>query len=409
MVRAFHCGVLVISLGVAAYAGANPLIVSADFPGGSVEVRSIDAAVGRIEIAPAHHEGAGWPCWWYFRVDGAESGQRLALHVGASGVPFREDKKLAANWSLPQRAAISTDDIAWAHTAPGAVTTNGATYEVTAPASRFWLAWGPPFLPRHAEALLASVATELPGSERFELARTREGRPVNGIRVGRRDAPLAIWVQARQHAWETGSSWVGRGFIEWVAGDDPSAIGLREGTEIWFVPIMDVDRVTLGAGGKEAVPRDHNRDWDEAPVYPEVAAAQKRLRALAATGRLRLYIDLHNPGPGDRRPYFYGPLDYEQMPGPQRANYDRFLKCAIERISGPPAIDPKYRFATYVKDEEERRRVSGAWVRQHGGEDVVAVTLEAAWNTPFNTTEGYRQLGRELAKAVERYLGHTVR
>lgn len=404
MTRAFHSGVLMISFCVPGFVRGDLLTISTDFPGGSAEVREVDAEEGRIEIAPTHHEGAGWPCWWYFRVDGAEPGQRIALRVGASDRPYRGDTKLAANWSLPARATISADDIIWAHAAPGTVTTSNATYEITAPAARFWLAWGPPFLPSHADALLDSVAKRLPDSERFVLAKTREGRPVNGIRVGKRDAPRAAWIQARQHAWETGSSWVGLGFIDWIAGDDPAATALREETEIWFVPIMDVDRVTIGAGGKDSVPRDHNRDWDDAPVYPEVAAAQNRLRALAEGGRLRAYIDLHNPGPGDKRPYFYGPLDYGQMLGSQRANYDRFLKCAIEMIVGPLTIDPKYRFATYVKTDEERRRVSGAWVRRHCGDDAVAVTLEAAWNTPASTTEGYRRLGRELAQTVVRYL-----
>lgn len=400
-----HIAALVLPLLFPGFARPGPLAVSTDFPGGSAEVRAIDEGEGRIEIAPSHHENAGWPCWWYFRVDGARPGRRLTLRVGASDKPYRGDTKLAAGWSLPQRAVISADDVAWAHTAPGVVTNGGATYEITAPAGRFWVAWGPPFLPSHAEALLRSVAEESPGSERFELAKTREGRPVNGIRIGTPNAPGAVWVQARQHAWETGSSWVGSGLVEWIAGDDPAAVALREMAEIWFVPIMDVDRVTIGAGGKESVPRDHNRDWDEAPIYPEVAAAQRRLLGLAEGGRLRLFLDLHNPGPGDKRPYFYGPLDYEQMPAPQRGNYDRFLRCAVEAMRGPLAIDPKYRFATYVKTDEERRRVSGAWVRRHGGENAVAVCLETAWNTPDSTAEGYRRVGREFAQAVARYLG----
>jgi hypothetical protein len=254
---------------------------------------------------------------------------------------------------------------------------------------------------------MASAAMRLPGSERFVLAKTRGDRTVPGIRVGKANARRAIWVQARQHAWETGSSWVGRGFLEWVAGEDPAAIALRDTTEIWFIPIMDVDRVTIGAGGKEATPRDHNRDWDDAPIYPEVAAAQQRLRSLAEGGRLRLFLDLHNPSPGDKRPYFYGPLDYEEMPPTKREDYDRLLRCTVEAMRGPLAIDPTYRFATYVKTDEERRRVSGAWVRRHCGENAVAVCLETAWNTPESTTDGYRQVGREFGQAIANHLNDS--
>ena len=69
-------------------------------------------------------------------------------------------------------------------------------YRLTAPASRFWLAWGPPFLPAHAEALLTETAQRLPEAERFVLATTREGRPVPGLRLGKRKAAQAAYRNA---------------------------------------------------------------------------------------------------------------------------------------------------------------------------------------------------------------------
>ncbi len=384
---------------------APALTLHTDFPGGSAEVRALDAVAGRIEIAPAHHAGRGWPCWWFFRVEGAQPGQRLSLIVGPSRKPFRAEQRLAASWALPQRPVISVDEVTWSQIeSPGIITKESGAYEIIAPAARFWLAWGPPFLPSHGEALLADAAARVPGAERFELARTRQDRPVNGLRLGTVGAPVAIWVQARQHAWESGGSWVGRGFLEWVAGDDPEALALRARAEIFFIPIMDVDNVTLGAGGKEAEPRDHNRDWAVAPVYPEVAAAQRRLLELIEAGRLRVFLDLHNPGPGDRQPYFFGPFDYEQMSGTRRASYDRFLELAVACMTGPLAIQPKYRFATYVKTEEERDRMSGQWMRSRVAENAIAMTLETAWNTPHSTSGGYQEVGAGLARTVARFV-----
>lgn len=389
---------------LAARAHSAGLTLHSDFPGGSAEVHALDAAAGLIEISPVSREGRGWPCWWYFRVDGARPGQALTVRVKPAGRPFRTQERLAAAWSLPERAAISTDDQIWRHTEPGTVTKTDATYAITAPAATFWLAWGPPFLPAHSEALLEQVATRVPGAERFVLAKTREGREVPGIRLGKKDAAQAVWVHARQHAWEAGGSWVGRGFLEWVAGDAPEAAALRESTEIFFIPIMDVDNVTLGAGGKEAVPRDHNRDWDTHPVYPEVAAAQQRVEALIQAGRLRCYFDLHNPGSGDKQPFFFGPMDYEQMTGPRRASYDRFLALCVQHMREPLPILPKYRFATYVKTQEERDRMSGNWVRDRTPARAVAMTLETAWNTPHSTQEGYLHVGRGLATAMAAWL-----
>lgn len=406
---------LVLIGGVPAFAD---LAVSTDFPGGAADVIAVDSAAGFIQIAPPAREGRGWPCWWYFRVDGAEPGKKITVQVGAAQKPFRLKERLGAGWALPDQAAISADDITWSQTEPGvipketgefAITRMTGTYVITAPAARFWMAWGPPFVPSHSEVLLASAVKRYPGAERFVLATTRAGNAVQAIRLGNYEAPRAIWVQARQHAWEAGSSWVGRGFLEWITSDDPAAKALCATTEIVFVPIMDVDNVTIGAGGKEAMPRDHNRDWADAPVYPEVAAAQTRIRALAEAGRLRIFLDLHNPAPGDRQPYFYGPDNYDKLTGLIRANYERFLGLATQHINGPLPMTPKYRFANYVTTDEERQRVSVGWVRKHFGPHVVANTLETAWNTPASNTQGYLTVGRQLGQTVAQYLAEEAK
>ncbi|MCA9052270.1 MAG: hypothetical protein KDA75_00465 [Planctomycetaceae bacterium] len=399
-------GLLAIGL-LALWRVASPaaeLGVSTDFPGGSAEVLRIDSDTRRIEIAPAAHFGRGWPCWWYLRVDRATPGETLTLQVRASEHPYRDKQRLSANWALPERAAISTDDIHWTQTHPGEISDKSGVYSVVAPAETFWLAWGPPFLPHDADELLDTIAARWPDAKRFTLATTRDGRAVHGIQIGGNDTPDAIWVQARQHAWESGGSWVARGFIEWVTGDSPEAIALRKSTQITFIPIMDVDSVAIGAGGKEAIPRDHNRDWSDDPHYPEVAAAQQRILTLAESGRLRMYIDLHNPGPGDERPFFYGPFNYEQLAPQKRRRYGQFLDLAATSIDGPLALHPEFRFATYVKTDEERGRMSSEWVRRHTNADTVALTLETSWNTPHSTPDGYKAVGRGLGEAIARYL-----
>lgn len=390
----------------------SALTVSADFPGGSAEVQAVDAAGGVIHICPAVHEGRGWPCWWYLRVEGLTPRQPVTLKVSGNSRPFREKHVLSANWSQPQCAAISTDNETWSQTPKRERGADRiAVYRFDAPARRVWLASQPPFLPAHTDALLERIASRTPGAERFVLAKTREGRPVPGIKLGggtaEEPAPCGVWVQARQHAWESGSSWVSRGFIEWAAGDDPAAVQMRRTTAIYVIPIMDVDNVTLGAGGKDAVPRDHNRDWSDQPVYPEVAAAQQRILDLDARGRLHVFVDLHNPGPGEPRPYFFGPLDLAKMPAPQQHNYARLLALTAECMREPLPMDSKYKFATYVKTEEERGRVSGTWVRNHAGDNVVAASLETVWDTPHSTPDGYQAVGRQLAQAVARYLAEA--
>ncbi|MCX7818376.1 MAG: M14 family zinc carboxypeptidase [Kiritimatiellae bacterium] len=390
-------------LAVTVVGATERLTVTDSFPGGSAEVRSLDARTRTIELSPRCHPGRGWPCWWYARVDGTAPGETVTVRVVASQTPYRGTSVLSGRWALPNRAVISADNVHWSPTPRGRTGTREVVYTLVSPGERFWIAWGPPFLPAHAEALLMKVSGCVTGSERFVLARTREGRDVPAIRLGQRSGP-AVWVQARQHAWEVGSSWVGAGLLEWAASDEPAAVGLREQAELWFVPIMDVDNVWRGAGGKEAEPRDHNRDWDDSPHYPEVAAAQRHLGELGRTGRLRLFVDLHQPGWENQPSFLYGPFNYTNLPTARRAAYDRFLQLLSAAATGPLTVSPQYQVASHVGTEEERARMSRSWVQRHGGPDVVAVTLETRWNLPESTSENYRQLGAALGRAIARFL-----
>ncbi|MDB4637991.1 M14 family zinc carboxypeptidase, partial [bacterium] len=261
------------------------------------------------------------------------------------------------------------------------------------------------YLPADADAVLRLAKEKLPTAEVFELAQTRQGRSVKGVRFGAKPSeqhkPYGVWIQARQHAWEAGGSWVGQGFLQWAVSDEPSAVEFRKLANIYYIPIMDVDSVAVGAGGKDAVPRDHNRDWDEHPHYPEVAAAQKRIRQMEREQRFDVFIDLHNPGPNDRRPYFYGPHGMDKLPVIQQRNYTRWIAYAHNHIE---QSNEKYRFATYVTTDEERNRMSANWVRNHTSSHVMSVTLETSWNRPEGTQKGYQTVGRQLGLSLLRYL-----
>jgi len=183
-------------------AASDSLRVSTDFLGGSAEVLAADG--DQTAVAPACHPGRGWPAWWYFQVDGARPGTRLSVRVHPIRRPFSGSRGLTGRWALLDRAAISADDVRWGTTPPGRLESNGIVYEVEAPAARFWMAWGPPFLPSHAEAAISGAVARCADADRFVLATSREGRPVVGVRLGARGACPAVWVHARQHAWEAG-------------------------------------------------------------------------------------------------------------------------------------------------------------------------------------------------------------
>ena len=406
-----HVALLAFALWLVVTAPAAELRVSTDFEGGSAMVESVDPAARVIRFMPGGDPRRGWPCWWYLRVDGVGKDERVTLDLAGSDRPTRNNgqdtgKPLAASWAMPARATFSTDGKTWRHTAPGKREGTRILYEITGSGGPLWVAWGPPFTPRDTDALLAEAEKLLPAAKSFELARTRGDRPVRGLRVSEATAPKppGIWIQARQHAWESGSCWVARGLTEWLVSDDADAKWLRGHAEVLVVPIMDVDNAATGNGGKEAAPRDHNRDWDDNPVYPEVAAAQQRLRTLAKEDRLAVFLDLHNPGPGD--PTFFFVLEPQFLKEPMIAQCQRFIELAYGRISKikpliPMSNRPKTTGPSY---HPLWRNMSASWVCLNGNPDSVSLCLETIWNYENSTTTGYGAVGRQLGLAVADFL-----
>lgn len=390
---------------------AAELRISTDFDGGSATIDAIDSARREIRIRPGGDPARGWPCWWFVRIDGIGAGEQATIVLRGSERSARNNgqdtgKPLASDWAMPIAAAVSDDGKTWRQTGLGTRASDHISYPLEGTGGPLWVAWGPPFTPRETEALITEATQARPDLVHpFTLAATREGRPVRALRIvaaGDTKEKPAVWIHARQHAWESGSSWVARGFVEWLLSDADEAKRLRERAEIVIVPIMDVDRVVTGDGGKEADPNDHNRDWSETPHYPEVAAAQDRMKSYAAEDRLAAFLDLHNPASRDLRPFFFvGPP--ELLSETARANRERFLNLAVQHLTGPLTLDPKPR-VTGANYHPLWRRISGQWVNDHGNGHTLAACLETSWNTRHSTTDGYRTVGRQLGEALAAYL-----
>ena len=386
----------------AAQTSKTKLSVDVKFSGGSGVVQQIDQARRIVRITPSRHKDRGWPCWWFVKLSGIKPGETITLVVteGFSG-----------RWSRPDRAAFSTDGKTWKQTPPGRGEGKQTAYRLKIDAAQAWFAWGPPFVPKDAQRLVDSVAKRSKHATAFVLCKSAEGRAIPALRIkqpGVDDARrVGIWINARQHAWESGGSWVCRGLTEWIVSDDPRAEALRKKSLITIVPIMDVDNVAIGAGGKNQTPHDHNRDWAAKPQFKAVETAIAEIRRQNAAGRFDLYLDLHNPGPSSTRPFFY--ITPRKLLSPRgRINLDRFLAAAAGEMTGPLAFRGEVHESGDAYDRNWKK-ISKNWVSLNTRNHVVAVTLETAWNTSHSTTDGYRQVGRELGRAVERYFRGATR
>lgn len=372
---------------------AAEIQVSSDFPGGS-GLAEVDQQARTVRLVPSDHKDRGWACWWYVKLSGLTPGETIVLDVGE------------APWATPDRAVISYDNRHWSHTVAGQREGRRIRYRQPVDRDCCWFAWGPPFVPADAQSLVDWAAASCPDATAFELCKTRAGRsvPALSVNAGSEDQPprRGIWIQARQHAWESGSSWVCRGFVEWLVSDDPRAESLRTTAEIVVVPVMDIDNVAIGAGGKSQQPQDHNRDWSDEPHWNSVRAAMAGIKRLDQHGRFDLFVDLHNPGANDRSPFFFTPPS-DQLSERGQLNLERFVAASRLEITGPLPLSDRTRTSGPGYDKNWKK-ISKNWVAVNTREHVVAVTLETSWNTPHSTTAGYRAVGRQLGLAIERYL-----
>ena len=385
----------------AAWCAEHELSVASDFDGGCAQVESIDQEARVIRVKPEPYPDEGWAYWWYMRVDGIRPGETIVLDVGGKHGRFAH----------PEHAVFSVDGKTWKQTPRGERVKERIIYQVRISAERAWFAWGPPFLPADATALVERLASESPHAVAFELCKSRKGRSVPGLRIseerGAGSPRFGVWIHARQHAWECGASWVARGFAEWLVSDDLRAAALRARADVTVIPLMDVDSVAMGAGGKMQKPHDHNRDWSTAPHWPEVRAAMAEIARVHDEGGLDVFVDLHSPG-------MYNPETfYLTSPGANktdqgRRNLKRFIRVSKAEMKG----------ALVLRDEQQVagpdytqgwRAMSQNWVTAHTSGQAVALTLEAAWNNPESTAEGYMVLGRQLGLAMERYLRKNPR
>lgn len=390
---------------------ADALTVDSDFEGGSVSAVEIDNTARSVSFRPGGDPARGWPCWWYFRVKGITPGETVTVRLQGSkattkGGPLA--KPLSPVWAMPEQATFSTDGKTWLHTEKGQRQDDAMIYTLKPDAESVYIAWGPPYTPSTATAFVQEMGKKSPHAKVTELCRSREGRSVPMLHVQegerKKEQRFGVWVQARQHAWESGSSWVAQGFGEWLLSDEADAAWLRQHAEIYLVPIMDIDNSATGNGGKDAQPQDHNRDWSPQPHWNEVQAAQKMVGGLIDEGRMDVFLDLHNPAPGD--PTFFYILENSTLKEPMIALRDRFIELSYARISKikpliPMSNKPKTTGPSY---HPLWRQISANWVSMNGNPHTMSVCLETIWNYKNSNTTGYRAVGANLAAAVREYL-----
>jgi hypothetical protein len=326
-----------LTLLVAALPLAGQIAVRSNFEGGSI---------GKVEVVSPAHLRLGvngqadvdkrnrQASWYYFELSRAP---RAPLTIELTDIAGEYDYRAPA-FAITRntRPVYSYDQKTWTHFADDQVawSEKALVLRFTPERSRLWIAHVPPYTNRHLAALLDAHR----GSrylKRETIGKTVEGRDMPLLTITNSAVPdtakKVLWLMFRQHAWESGSSWVGEGAIRFLLSADPAASRLRDGA-IWKIfPMADPDGVAAGRVRYNANGYDLNRNWDTAePVkMPEISAQRKAVLDWVDAGRrVDLFLSLHNTESGE----------YLQAPAAFRDLGQRALDLLKERTTFNPTV-----------------------------------------------------------------------
>lgn len=252
--------------------------VSADYPGGSIEVVRVGAR-GPVELALRDDSAADIRQWFDFRL--ASERRREVAIVNAGDATF------PAGW--PGYRVLASEGRAWRRVptryVDGVLT---FAHEPRGPVTRY--AYFAPYALARLERLLGRV-DRAPHVDVRTLGESAEGRPLWELEIGDEDADTVVWLLGRQHPGESPGSWVLEGLLRRLAdADDPATQALLGAAVVRLVPMANPDGVERGNTRTSATGANLNRCWDDPDDdSPEVA---RLLERIAETG-VDLFLDVH--------------------------------------------------------------------------------------------------------------------
>ena len=302
---------LFVLLASAALAQNNlpPLLLNKNFEGGSLgKVEKLGDAEFRLHVEGQYDERGRnrQASWHFFRMDNV-AGRDLTLAL-TDFVGEYNDKPGACPMYAETIPVFSYDGKTWTHfPAMGWDSTNKeATLKFHAASNTLWIAHIPPYTHGDLLRLLADV-DHSPYARIEVIGKTVQGRDLHLVTVTDFSVPdeakKTVWLQARQHAWEAGTSYVMEGALRFVTSDDPRAAELRRKVVFKFTPMMHPDGCANGWVRFNANGFDVNRHWDKVDLrdkeklrlMPEIWYVKRAIFAQVDSGRrIDLMINLHN-------------------------------------------------------------------------------------------------------------------
>ncbi len=389
--KKFALLLFIILLGESALIGAKEknLEIQGDFPGGNIEIVSVNDKEAKVKIIPRGTNGHLF--YWAFRLENAQNRSiKITFEdntpISTRGPAVSYDNGRNWRWLSPPNAPnnyfedkLGPDDSSVIYAA--------SMLYLQSDFDRFY-------------ALIDGKANLV----KKTLCETPRGRKTEMLRFGNLNGQgrYCVLLTARHHAREMTASHVLEGFIAEIFSGSPEGKYLLDNIDFIAVPFMDKDGVEDGEEGKDRQPHDHNRDYRE-QIYPSVKALTK-LVPNWCKGKSLIALDFHCPylrGLSSERVFFFcckGGSEEKES----RKYFDLF-----EKIHRGGAIPYYSRYNIY---NIPNRGMSRSWFQERP-ETIFAATLEF----PFANSDGQevtqksaRDFGRDMAKSLKIFLAPSI-
>ena len=262
-----------------------------------------------------------------------------------------------------------------------------------------------------------------------QIGQTSMGRPLKMFTITDFSVPdnkkKAIWIHARTHPSETGSSFVLEGLMEYILKKkmiDDIKINLRE-LVFYVVPMVNLDGVAVGNARVTPYKSiDLERQWlfhnmKDKRKIADTAALEVRVlnntinRLLDEGNNFILAINLHSTNStSDMYPFiftnFSRPLPEHGAAGDSMFVYHLRYANLINKFLCGGHLNVRTSYKPSQPMDQKPYPESWWWVNFR--DKVVAFTLESAYTHPgcYEKIVSYKdqlQLGEALAKAIEKY------
>ena len=325
--------------------GVKPVLFNTAFESGSIGlIEKLSEEEFRLHVR-GQQDARGrnrQATWFYFRLDEVANRDLTIRLAGFRGEYNERPSTPAGAWMRPW---FSFDGEKWEHfkDATWDAETAELTLKVRVSANRMWIAHVPPYPHSRVLSLLAEVKGS-PHAAVEVMGESALGRPLHLVTVTNFAKPEAgkkvVWLQARQHAWECGTTFLVEGALRFAVSDDPAAKKLRDTTIFKLVPMINVDSVVRGEVRFNANGFDPNRQWDEVDFRdrtwlernPEIWYVKKALLAQHARQPIALAMNLHNT---ETNEYIETTAEAEPHLGAIQRLFDRLVRTTTFDPAAP--------------------------------------------------------------------------